>query len=170
MLKTTLWSAGLSAAATVLLSFTMWLMAWGRRREEDSLGYPTLRYVAPKFVMVIMGLVFLGFGAHEWLDPTNHRYAGNLEILSFTPIVVAILCFLLSIYFGRYRATLRAGVIEVRRWPLNTVEYSLDRLESLEKKGQQVILHFDQGCKLVIYPNLSGRAYFLERVNATLGR
>jgi len=170
MLRTMLLSAALSAAAAALLSFTMWLIMWGREREEDSAGYPTLRYVTPKFVMPIVGLVFLGFGIYEWLDPTNHRYPGNLEILSFTPIVVAILCFLLSIYFGRYRATLRMDLIEVRRWPLTTVEYSLDRLESLEKKGQQVILYFDQGRKLVIYPNLSGRAYFLERVNTMLGR
>ncbi|GLQ52631.1 hypothetical protein ACFFJT_20615 [Dyella flava] len=105
----------LSAIGSALFSFLMWLAVWGRGREEDADGNPTLRYVAAKFLMPIMGLFFLGIGVYEWLDPRNHHYAGNLEILSYTPVVVAILCFVMSIYFTGYRVILRARTIEIRR-------------------------------------------------------
>ncbi|RDS86651.1 hypothetical protein DWU99_05325 [Dyella psychrodurans] len=156
----------LSAIGSALFSFLMWLAVWGREREEDADGNPTLRYVAPKFLMPIMGLIFLGVGVYEWFEPRNHRYAGNLEILSYTPIAIAILCFVMSTYFSSYRVILRARTIEIRRWPLSTVEYGLDQLQSMEAKGRQMILHFYQGRKLVIYPNLSGREYFIERLKA----
>lgn len=156
----------LSAVGSALFSFFMWLAVWGRGREEDRDGNPTLCYVAPTFLMPVMGLFFLGVGVYEWFDPSNHRYPGNLEILSYAPVAVAILCFGTSIYFAGYRVILKARMVEIRRWPLSTVEYSLDRLRSMEAKGQQVILHFDPGYKLVIYPNLSGREYFIEQLKA----
>ena len=151
-----------SAIASGLMSLLFSVAVWGKSKEQNRSGYPIMRYAAAPFLMFVCGLIFTAFGIYEWLDPFNHRYSGNLAILSNTPICIGAFCFLSVIYFGGYLAVLTPSVIKVMHWPLSTTEYKLDQLVSLEEKGQQVFLHFRDGRTLAVTYILSGSRHFIK--------
>lgn len=92
------------------------------------------------------------------------QYSGNLLLLSYIPIAISIAGFCLAVFFWNFRIILRENVIEQRRWPFSPIEYRLDELQNVERKGQNTLLKFSGGRKLAIYHILSGREFFLEQV------
>ena len=155
----------ISAAGAVIFSLAMSLVMRTRSRETDASGNPTLRYLAFPYVMPVLGVICLAVGISQWLDPINHRYSGNLLILSYIPTAIGVGCFFLAVHFWRYRVVLTPSRIEVYRWPLRTTEYKLSDLTSVEEKGQQSILRFSNNRKFIVYPGLSGRQHFLEKLS-----
>jgi len=160
----------ISAAASLVLSLLFSLAIRVRNRVIDSNDHPTLRYIAVKFLMSACGLVFFAFGLYQWLEPLNRRYSGNLLILSYIPIALAVLSYFMAAYLSIYRITLLESFIEVRSWPFGSAQYKLSELQSIEEKqGQRTvtfILHFKDGHNLIVYPMLSGVPYFMERLHA----
>jgi len=158
----------LSAAASLVFGLTMALFNRTRKRESDPSGNPTLRYLAAPYITLACVACFLAVAIVQWLDPQNHRYSGNLLILSYTPATVGVLAIGLSIYFATFRATLRKTAIEIRRWPLGESRFNLADLERIEAPDahNNTILRFSTGKKFVVYRSYSGHAHFLTVLRA----
>lgn len=141
----------------------------GKLKEVSAAGYPCMRYATAHFPMLAFGLILVGIGIYEWFDPRNHRYSGNLAILCYAPIGVGVFAFVCAGYFASYLAVLTPKAIKVSRWPFGTSEYSLDKLVSLQEKGQQAILTFSDGRKLAVTYMLSGSRHFVQSVEVRGG-
>lgn len=156
----------LSTGGVLAFALAMALFTRTRAREIDSNGNPVLRYLAAPYMMLGCATTFLAFGVYQWLDPFNHRYSGNLLILSYIPAAVGVFALGTAIYFFTYRATLRETVIEVSRWPFGTTSLNLSDVETVESKGQNTIVRFSGDKKFVVYCTYSGRAHFLSVLSA----
>lgn len=156
------YAAMLSAIGSALMSLALSFATKGKLKEVSDAGYPCMRFASAHFLMLACGIAFSGFGIYEWLDPRNHQYSGNLAIMSYAPIVLGILAFFAAAYFASYLAVLTPKAIQVSSWPLGASEYPLDRLISLQEKGQQVILTFSDGRKLAVTYMLSGSRHFIH--------
>lgn len=154
----------IAAAAGIIFSLLMKLVLWTREREIDESGNPILRYLVPPYEMILIGLIFLTVSIYQWLDPTNHRYSGNLLLLAYIPASVSFACFCMATYFWKFRATLRNNTIEHKHWPFPAKKYKLEELESLETKGKNTLLKFSQNRKFSVNIMLSGREYFVEKI------
>ena len=143
----------------------MILLSRTRVREADPSGNPVLRYLSAPYIMLCCALIFLSVGIYQWLDPINHRYSGNLLILSYIPTAAGLFSIGMAVYFFTYRATLRKTAIEVSRWPFGTTQFILNNLESVERKNQSTVLRFAGGKKFVVHGIYSGRSHFLSVLN-----
>ena len=151
-----------SVACMLLIS----LLSRSRKQEVDLSGRPVLRYFWAPYLLLACGVVWFGIGAYQWFDPDNHRYSGNLLLLSYIPALIGVLSFCLVCYLVRYHVVLTATTIEVYRWPFATQTYRLCDLDRIENKGPNTVLHFLGKKQLVIYAILSGRDKFLSALTA----
>jgi len=156
------------AASGIIFSLLMKLVLWTREREIDESGNPILRYLVLPYEMILIGLIFLTVSIYQWLDPTNHRYSGNLLLLSYIPACVSFVCFCMATYFWKFRVTLRNNTIEHKHWPFPARIYKLEELESLESKGKSTLLKFSQNRKFSIHNIISGREYFVEKTRSLI--
>ena len=148
----------------LIISILRWAIFYSRDKETDDSGNPTLRFIGTQFVMALLGTLVLFVGIYEWLDPINHRYPGNLLILSYLPITISVFIYLFAAYCLRYRVTIMDGLIEIQRWPLPAVTYKVVDIESVQRINRQTLLHFKNMGILRVTPMLSGRKYFMERI------
>lgn len=159
----------LSAVASALMSLLVSFAVRGKLKEVNDAGYPCMRFATAPFFMLVCGVVLAGFGIYEWFDPQNHHYSGNLAIMSYAPIVLGAFSFIVAAYFRSYLAVLTPEAVQVSTWPFGKREYSLERLVSIEQKGQQAFLSFSDGRKLAVTYMLSGSRYFIQCVAAWRG-
>lgn len=152
----------LSASGAIVIALAYKLFTRSRAFETDPSGNPMLRYLAAPYVMFVCALIFLAVGIYQWFDPINHRYSGNLLILSYIPALAGILSLGMVVYFFTYKATLRKTANEVSRWPFGTTHFKLSELHTLEINGENTILHFSGNKKYIVYCNYSGHAHFLS--------
>jgi len=158
---------GYGGIAGIGFSILFKLALWRRRQEMDQQGNPALRYFGPRFSMPIFALFVGTVGVMELLNPINYRYSGNLIILAYTPLAIAVLILVLSIYYWTYRMTLKADVIERVIWPLPFSRYALNDLVSIEdNRPGNSVLKFSDGRQLVINGMLSGQTQFLDRLKS----
>ena len=80
----------IGAVGSLVFGLTMVLFNRARERESDPSGNPTLRYVAAPYVTLVCAACFLAVAIIQWLDPVNHRYSGNLLLLSYVPAAVGV--------------------------------------------------------------------------------
>ena len=125
-----------------------------------------MRFFGPRFSIPIIGLFVLALGLYELNDPTNYRYSGNLLILAYMPIIIALAIFAVSVFYGTFRVSLRPDAIEKFGWPFRSQRFLLKDFMAIEERGQNVVLTFNDGRELKLSSLLSGRAYFVERLMA----
>jgi hypothetical protein len=158
----------LSAVGSLLFGLTMALAMRARNRESDPSGNPTLRHLAVPYVMLVCAACFLAVAVVQWFDPVNHRYSGNLLLLSYIPAMLGLLAIAFSIHLATYRATLRKTAIEVRSWPFGEKRFNLADLERIEgpDENNKTTLRFSGKKKFVVYGSHSGHAHFLSELRA----
>lgn len=148
----------------VVMSILKWAAFYSREKETDESGNPILKFIGCQIVMALLGLFVLGFGIYEWLDPFNHRYSGNIFMLSYIPIAISLFVFLFAGYCWRYRVTLANNNIEIQRWPFRALNYKIDEIQSLQQVNRQTLLHFRNKDFLRVTPMLSGWKFFLQTI------
>ena len=156
----------IAAGAVVIFGLITWLVAWGRDSERDATGNPMLRYIAGPYIASACAIVFISVGVLEWFVPANHKYTGNLLILSFVPLAVGAFAAVAAAYFFTFRATLSSSTIRVARWPFGIQSLAVQDLEAIESKGANTVLRFTGGRRFVVYYTYSGRAQFLDALRA----
>jgi hypothetical protein len=156
----------LSTAFALFIGLTKSLLLHTRVQETAPSGDPVLRYLAAPYVMLCCALFFVAVGIYQWFDPINHRYSGNLMLLSYIPTALGLCAIGVAGYCFTYRATLRQASIEISCWPFGTTRFNLSDLEAVASKGPNTILHFSRKKKFVVNGMLSGRANFLSTLSA----
>ena len=156
----------IASGAAVIFGFIVWLVAWVRDSERDVAGNPVLRYVAGPYIASACAVAFISIGIIEWFVPANHKYTGNLLILSFVPLAVGAFAAVAAAYFFTFRATLSSSTIRVARWPFGIQSLAVQDLEAIESKGANTVLRFTGGRRFVVYYTYSGRAQFLDALRA----
>ncbi|MHB8405524.1 MAG: hypothetical protein ACYDCJ_08895 [Gammaproteobacteria bacterium] len=144
---------------------------WRRDNESDPDGNPIVRYCGPRFSLPLCALIAAAVGLMELNNPVNYRYSGNLLILAYTPLAIAVLIFVLSIYFWTFRLTLKADSIERYVWPLSQSRYALKDLVSIEdNRPARSVLTFSDGRRLAINALVSGQAQFIDCLKSRTGK
>ena len=159
----------ISGLAVFLAALTLGLAAWRRPREVDDWGNPCMQFFGPRFALPIAGFFFLALGLYGVNDPANYRDAGDLLILAYAPIAISFAIFAVSMSCATYRVSLRIDAIEKAGWPFSASSYPLKDFESMEDRGQSIVISFVDGRELKLSALLSGRAYFLARLAALTG-
>lgn len=157
----------IGAVTAVALALVMSLSARVRSRAPDPSGHPQLRYLAAPYLMLVCALAFLAAEIYEGFVPLNHRYSGNLLVLSYIPAAIGLLVFGLSAYFFTFCATLRNSSIELYRWPFGVTHFNLAALEATESRGRNTVLRVSGNRKFVVYYTYSGRIHFLSVLHAS---
>lgn len=151
-----------AVACTLFVS----LLRRSRKQEVDLNGRPALRYFWAPYLLLACSVVWFGFGVYQWFDPVNHRYSGNLLLLSYIPAAIGVLSICLASYLLRYHVVLTDTTIEVYRWPFASQTYRLRDLDGVENKGPNTVLHFSGKKQFVVYAVFSGRDQFLSALSA----
>jgi hypothetical protein len=105
-------------------------------------------------------LAFLIVAVYQWLDPFNHRYSGNIALLSITPGVIGLIALIAAASAFKYTVTLRPNEIVVCEL-LSEKSYPLKNIMRTEKFDNKVTLHFSDGRRLNLYKDLSGYEHFI---------
>lgn len=116
-------------------SCTLAFNMWSRKQEVDPGGRPALRYSWTPYPLLAAGAVWFGVAAYQWFDPDNHRYPGNLLLLSCIPAAIGVLSFCLTWHLVRYHVIPTGTAIEVYRWPFAMQTYRLCDLDGIENRG-----------------------------------
>ncbi|MDR6843043.1 hypothetical protein [Pseudoxanthomonas sacheonensis] len=122
--------------------------------------------MAAPYLMLACALAFLAVAIYQWLDPVNHRYSGNLILLSYIPATIGIFALCMAVYLLTYRATLTPNAIEIYRWPFGHKTYRLSDLERIEIREAGTTLHFRDLRRFTVYHHYSGGAHFLTALSA----